>query len=73
MLKSYTAKKMFKIFPGFRKRYPRDGFWSEYDYYESTGWKNLEQSAAYVRDQTRHHNIEIIDEHQKSLTRFAAE
>jgi REP element-mobilizing transposase RayT len=73
MLKSYTAKKMFEAFPGFRKRYPRGGFWSGYDHYESTGWKNLEQSAAYVRDQAVHHNVQIIDEHQKRLTGFAAE
>ena len=73
MLKSHTARKMFEIFPGFRKRYPRGGFWSGYDHYESTGWKNLEQSAAYVRGQAVHHNIQIIDEHQKRLPRFAAE
>jgi REP element-mobilizing transposase RayT len=48
ILKSYTARKMFEIFPGFRKRYPRGGFWSGYDHYESTGWKNLAQSSAYV-------------------------
>ena len=26
ILKSYTARKIFEIFPGFRKRYPRGGF-----------------------------------------------
>jgi len=73
MLKSYSAKKMFKTFPGFRKRYPRGGFWSGYDHYESTGWKNLEQSAAYVRDQAFHHNVQVVDDHQKHLPGFAAE
>ena len=28
MLKSHSAKKIFETFPGFRKRYPRGGFWS---------------------------------------------
>ena len=67
MLKSYTAKKMFEAFPGFRKRYPRGGFWSGYEHHESTGWKNLEQSTAYVRDQARHHNAYLIDEKQQRL------
>ena len=67
MLKSYTARKMFEAFPGFRKRYPRGGFWSGYDHYESTGWKNIEQSTVYIRDQARHHNAYIIDEKQQRL------
>jgi len=67
MLKSYTAKKMFEAFPGFRKRYPRGGFWSGYEHHESTGWKNLEQSTAYVRDQARHHNAYVIDDRQQQL------
>ena len=28
MLKSYSAKKMFEIHPGFRKRFPNGSFWS---------------------------------------------
>jgi REP element-mobilizing transposase RayT len=67
MLKSYTAKKMIEAFPGFRKRYPRGGFWNGYDHYESTGWKNLEQSSEYIRDQSRHHNANVIDEKQQQL------
>jgi REP element-mobilizing transposase RayT len=67
MLKSYTAKKMFEAFPGFRKRYPRGGFWSGYDHYESTGWKNLEQSSTYIRDQSRHHDAYVVDDHQQRL------
>ena len=73
MLKSYTAKKMFKIFPGFRKRYPCGGFWSGYDHYESTGWKNLGQSCAYVRDQSLHHNVQVFDDRQQRLPTMAAE
>jgi REP element-mobilizing transposase RayT len=73
MLKSYTARKMFQTFPGFRKRYPRGGFWSGYEHYESTGWKNLDQSAAYVRDQARHHDAYVIDDKQQRLSTSSAE
>jgi REP element-mobilizing transposase RayT len=73
MLKSNSAKKMFEIFPGFRKRYPRGGFWSGYDHYESTGWKNLEESSAYVRDQPRHHNVQVVDDRQQRLPSMVAE
>jgi REP element-mobilizing transposase RayT len=73
MLKSYTARKMFETFPGFRKRYPRGGYWSGYDHYESTGWKNIDQSTAYIRDQPRHHNAYVIDERQQRLPATAAE
>ena len=67
LLKSYTAKRMFETFPGFRKRYPRGGFWSGYEHYESTGLINFEQSTAYVRDQPRHHNIVVVDDRQQRL------
>jgi REP element-mobilizing transposase RayT len=73
MLKSYSAKKMFEIFPGFRIRYPRGGFWSGYEHYESTGWINLEESGAYIRDQTNHHKVQIIDDRQQRLPTLTAE
>ena len=73
MLKSISAKKMFEIFPGFRKRYPRGGFWSGYDHYESTGWKNLQESGAYIRDQMNHHKVQVVDDRQQRLTTFTAE
>jgi len=73
MLKSYTAKKMFEAFPGFRKRYPRGGFWSGYEHYESTGWKNIEESSTYIRDQPRHHNAYVIDDRQQRLPTTSAE
>ena len=68
LLKSYTARKMFEAHPGFRKRYPRGGFWSGYEHYESTGLTNLEQSSAYLHDQQRHHNVTIVDDRQQCLT-----
>jgi REP element-mobilizing transposase RayT len=73
MLKSYSAKKMFETFPGFRKRYPRGGFWSGYDHYESTGWKNIEESSIYIRDQPYHHNAYVIDDKQQRLPIMTAE
>ena len=71
MLKSRSSKKMFEKHPGFRKRYPRGNFWSGYEHHESTGIKNIEESAAYIKDQERHHAIKIIDDRQQKLVPFA--
>ena len=60
MLKSYSAKKIFEVHPGFRKRYPRGGFWSGYEHHASTGLMNLEESTQYLQDQQRHHGVTII-------------
>ncbi len=68
MLKSHSAMKLFGAHPGFRKRYPRGGFWSGYEHHESTGLTNLDESSAYLRDQQRHHNVTIIDDRQKRLS-----
>jgi len=38
MLKSRSAKRMYEKHPGFRKRYPRGGFWSGYEHHVSTGF-----------------------------------
>ena len=70
MLKSWSAKRMFKNHPGFRKRYPRGSFWSGYEHHESTGRKNLEESSQYIRDQQRHHDIMVIDDAQLKLDLF---
>jgi REP element-mobilizing transposase RayT len=50
ILKSYSAKKMFEMHPGFRKRYPTGGFWSGYEHYKSTGLTHLEESSVYLQD-----------------------
>jgi REP element-mobilizing transposase RayT len=68
LLKSYSSRKMFEVHPGFRKRYPRGGFWSGYEHYESTGLTNLEESSVYLRDQQRHHKVTIINDRQQHLT-----
>jgi len=67
MLKSHSAKKMFEMHPGFRKRYPLGGFWSGYEHHESTGRINLEQSGNYCRNQQLHHGVTIIDDRQQQL------
>ena len=73
MLKSRSAMRMFEQHPGFRKRYPRGSFWSGYEHHESTGRKDFDESAAYIRDQENHHHIKVIDDRQQKLSAFAAE
>ncbi len=70
ILKSETAKRMFKNHPGFRKRYPKGAFWSGYEHYQSIGLKNFEESTKYLRDQQKHHHVEIIDDRQQTLDIF---
>jgi REP element-mobilizing transposase RayT len=67
MLKSCSAKRMFENHSGFRKRYPRGGFWSGYEHHASTGLTNLEESTAYLQDQQRHHGITILSIGQQQL------
>ena len=68
ILKSRSAKLIFKKHPGFKKRYPRGGFWSGYEHHQSTGVTNLEESSQYLRDQQKHHNLTIIGQQKLSLT-----
>ena len=67
MLKSYSAKKMFEMHPGFRKRYPRGSFWSGYEHHESTGMIDLEKSTAYCRSQQQRHGVIVVDDRQQRL------
>ena len=73
MLKSRSARRMFEKHPGFRKRYPRGSFWSGYEHHESAGRQDFEESAAYIRDQERHHGIIVINDRQQQLSLYAAE
>ena len=73
MLKSHSAKIIFAEHPGFRKRYPRSSFWSQYEHHQSIGWKSKEDAENYIRNQMRHHNVAIIDDRQQKITSFAAE
>jgi REP element-mobilizing transposase RayT len=70
MLKSWSAKRMFEIHPGFRKRYSRGSFWSGYEHHESTGRKNLDESSIYIRDQQHHHGVVVVDDAQQKLDLF---
>ena len=67
MLKSRSAKRMFEQHPGFRKRYPRGGFWSGYEHHVSTGMMNLEESTKYLQDQQRHHGAIVMPVGQQKL------
>ena len=73
MIKSRSSRKMFEKHPGFRRRYPRGSFWSGYEHHESTGRKDFDESAAYIRDQENHHHIKVIDDRQQKLNVFTAE
>lgn len=73
MLKSRSSKRMFEQHSGFRKRYPRGSFWSGYEHHESTGFQDIEESAAYIRNQQEHHNIKVIDDRQMHIANYNAE
>ena len=67
MLKSYSARRIFIEHPGFRKRYPRGSFWSQYEHHQSAGYKDKEGAENYIRNQLKHHNVRIIDDRQQRL------
>jgi REP element-mobilizing transposase RayT len=71
ILKSETAKRMFRNHPGFRKRYPKGAFWSRYEHYQSIGLKNFEESTQYLQDEQKHHHVKIIDDRQQTLDVFS--
>ena len=73
MLKSRSALRMFEKHPGFRKRYPHGSFWSGYEHHESTGRKDFDESAEYIRNQENHHGIAVVDDRQQKLNTFTAE
>ncbi|MFH0836995.1 MAG: IS200/IS605 family transposase [Candidatus Aenigmatarchaeota archaeon] len=69
MLKSHSAQNIFTKKPNFRKRYPRNEFWSGYEYHESFG-KDKESVDRYIENQAKHHEVKVIDDTQKSLVNF---
>ncbi|MDO8624565.1 MAG: transposase [Candidatus Diapherotrites archaeon] len=73
MLKSRSSLRMFENHPGFRKRYPRNSFWSGYEHHQSTGHQDYNESAEYIRNQPIHHGIVIIDDRQTKITGIIAE
>ena len=73
ILKGYSAKRIFAEHPGFRKRYPRGSFWSQYEHHQSIGCKSKEDAENYIRCQLKHHNVKIIDDKQKKILNYTAE
>src|SRR3989344_7815337 len=73
MLKGHSAKRIFAEHHGFRKRYPRSSFWSQYEHHQSTWHKDKEAAEAYIRSQLAHHNVKIIDDRQQRLSTFTVE
>jgi len=71
MLKSRSAKRIFAEHPGFRKRYPRGSFWSQYEHHHSTG-RDRDEAEQYIRNQLKHHDVKIIDDRQQRLASFTA-
>lgn len=71
MLKSRSARRIFAEHPGFRKRYPRGSFWSQYEHHHSIG-KDREAAENYIRNQLWHHNVVIIDDRQQRLSTLTA-
>jgi len=55
LLKGYSAKILFVLIPGFRKRYPKGHLWSPGKFAISVGNITLEKSKEYVRNQKAHH------------------
>src|SRR3989344_5707069 len=68
MLKGNSAKKIFAEHAGFRKRYPRGSFSSQYEHHQSIGWKSKEDAENYIRNQLKHQQVKIIDDRQNKLT-----
>lgn len=61
MLKSWSACRVFKEKPNFRKLYPRGSFWSGYEHHQGFGTDQA-KALAYIENQKQHHNIEIIED-----------
>jgi len=61
MLKTWSAKRVFRDKPNFRKRYPRGSFWSGYEHHEGFG-ADQAKAIAYIKSQAEHHNIQVIED-----------
>ena len=61
MLKSWSARRVFKDKPNFRKLYPRGSFWSGYEHHQGFGADEA-KALAYIESQAEHHNIQVIDD-----------
>ncbi|MBU2099720.1 transposase [Candidatus Micrarchaeota archaeon] len=59
MLKSWSAKNVFKEKPNFRKLYPRGCFWSGYEHHQGFGADEA-KALAYIENQAQYHNIQTV-------------
>jgi len=66
MLKRSSAARIFREKPNFLKLYPDRHFWSGYEHHESVGVE-FDAADEYIRNQERHHNIEVIRDVQLTL------
>ena len=59
MLKSWSAKNVFKEKPNFRKLYPRGCFWSGYEHHQGFG-SDEAKALDYINNQGNHHNVQVV-------------
>ena len=67
MLKRSSAARIFAEKPNFLKLYPDRHFWSGYEHHESVGVE-FDAADEYIRNQERHHMVEVIMDVQSVLT-----
>ena len=61
MLKKYSAARIFKDKPNFRKRYPRGSFWSGYEHHQGFG-ADAAKAIAYIKNQQEHRGVQVIED-----------
>ncbi len=61
MLKTWSAKRVFKDKPNFRKLYPRGCFWSGYEHHQGFG-ADQAKAIAYIQNQAGHHHVQVIED-----------
>ena len=61
MLKTWSAKRVFREKPNFRKLYLRSSFWSGYEHHQGFG---ADQATAikYITEQASHHNTQVVQD-----------
>ena len=61
MLKTWSAKRIFKDKPNFRKRYPRGSLWGGYEHHQGFG-ADQAKAEAYIKSQAEHHTVQVIED-----------
>lgn len=59
LVKGFSSRLLFKMFPNLRKRYPKGKLWSRGKFAASVGYITLDKAKEYVRNQGTHH-VELI-------------